>query len=109
MGGTCRFWGVRVGFDRKTGKRLLMGGLDSYRWLLEVISFSLVPNLTDLEKFDFGVTCRFWWVRVGLDQKTGKRLLMGGLDSYRWLLEMISFSLVPNLTDLEKFDFGGYL
>ena len=78
-----------------------MVGFDSCQWLLEVISFSLVPKSTNLEKYDFG------GVHVGLDRKTDKPLLMGGLDSYRWLLEVISFSLVPNLTDLEKFDFGG--
>ena len=102
MGGTCRF-------GPKNWQKALNGGLDSYRWLLEVISFSLVPNLTDLEKFDFGGYLYVLGVRVSMDQKTCKRLLMGGLYSYRWLLEVISFSLVPNWTDLEKFDFGGYL
>ena len=77
-----------------------MGGLDSCRWLLEVISFCLVPNLTDLEKGVFGGTCRF-------GPKNWQTGLNGGLDSCRWLFEVISFSFVPNWTDLEKCDFGG--
>ena len=73
-----------------------------------MISFSLVPNLTNLDKYGLGVPIGFLGGTYRFGQKkTGKRLLMGGLGSCWWLLEVISFSLVPNLANLEKYDFGG--
>ena len=83
--------------DQKTDKPLLMVGLDSCRRVLEVISFRLVPKLTDLEPCDFG-----GYIPVGLDQKTDKPLLMVGLESCQRLLEVISYRLVPSLTNLKK-------
>ena len=58
--------GAPLGLDQKA----LNGGLDSCRWFLQVISFRLAPNLTDLEKCDLEVP-------VGFDQKTSELLLMG--------------------------------